>query len=64
LGGNAPLIIFDDADIDKAVEATLISKFRNSGQTCICANRILVQDTIYDNFVAKLTEKVKEFTLG
>lgn len=64
LGGNAPLIVFDDADIDKAIEATLISKYRNSGQTCICANRILVQDAVYDEFVVKLTNKVKEFHLG
>jgi succinate-semialdehyde dehydrogenase/glutarate-semialdehyde dehydrogenase len=64
LGGNAPLIIFDDADIDKAVDATIASKYRNSGQTCICANRILVQDTIYQTFVTKLTDKVKAFQLG
>ncbi|XPF94059.1 NAD-dependent succinate-semialdehyde dehydrogenase [Colwellia sp. RE-S-Sl-9] len=64
LGGNAPLIIFDDADLDKAVDATIISKFRNSGQTCICANRIMVQDNIYQEFVTKLTNKVKLFKLG
>jgi succinate-semialdehyde dehydrogenase/glutarate-semialdehyde dehydrogenase len=64
LGGNAPLIIFDDADLDKAVDATIASKYRNSGQTCICANRILVQDNIYQTFVTKLTNKVKEFQLG
>ena len=64
LGGNAPLIIFDDADLDKAVDATIISKFRNSGQTCICANRIMVQDSIYQAFVTKLTDKVKQFKLG
>lgn len=64
LGGNAPLIIFDDADLDKAVNATITSKFRNSGQTCICANRILVQEGIYQKFVEKLTDKVKKFRLG
>jgi len=64
LGGNAPLIIFDDADMDKAIEATLASKYRNSGQTCICANRILVQDGIYDLFVAKLKTRVEQFKLG
>jgi succinate-semialdehyde dehydrogenase/glutarate-semialdehyde dehydrogenase len=64
LGGNAPLIIFDDADLDKAVEATIMSKYRNSGQTCICANRIMVQEGIYQTFVDKLTAKVKEFRLG
>jgi len=64
LGGNAPLIIFNDADMDKAIEATLASKYRNSGQTCICANRILVQDGIYDVFVAKLKARVEQFKLG
>jgi succinate-semialdehyde dehydrogenase/glutarate-semialdehyde dehydrogenase len=64
LGGNAPLIIFDDADLDKAVNATIASKFRNSGQTCICANRILVQEGIYQKFVEKLIDKVKQFQLG
>lgn len=64
LGGNAPLIIFDDADLDKAVDATIASKYRNSGQTCICANRIIVQDSIYQKFVTKLTHKVNEFQLG
>lgn len=64
LGGNAPLIIFDDADLDKAVDATITSKFRNSGQTCICANRIMVQDSIFEAFVTKLTNKVKQFKLG
>ncbi len=60
LGGNAPLIIFNDADIDKAIDATLKSKYRNSGQTCICANRIMVQEDIYLEFVSKLIEKVKQ----
>lgn len=60
LGGNAPLIVFDDADIDLAVRATMISKFRNAGQTCVCANRILVQDGIHDEFAAKLARAVSE----
>lgn len=64
LGGNAPVIVFDDADIDKAVAGAIGTKFRNAGQTCICANRLIVQDTIYDEFVAKLTAKVSEFTIG
>lgn len=58
LGGNAPLIVFDDADVDQAVAGTMISKFRNSGQTCVCANRILVQDGIYDRFAERLAEAV------
>jgi succinate-semialdehyde dehydrogenase/glutarate-semialdehyde dehydrogenase len=64
LGGNAPILVFDDADIDKAVIASAASKFRNSGQTCICANRILVQDSIYDEFLEKFTAHVNTFTLG
>ncbi len=64
LGGNAPVLIFDDADIDKAVTGAIAAKYRNAGQTCICANRIIVQDTIYDEFVEKLTAKVDELTLG
>ncbi|MGC3872152.1 NAD-dependent succinate-semialdehyde dehydrogenase [Halomonas sp. GXIMD04776] len=64
LGGNAPVIVFDDADLDKAVAGALASKYRNAGQTCICANRILVQDSIYDAFVEKFTAKVNEFKLG
>ena len=59
LGGNAPFIVFDDADIDEAVEGALASKYRNSGQTCVCANRLLVQSGIYDSFAARLTERVK-----
>jgi succinate-semialdehyde dehydrogenase/glutarate-semialdehyde dehydrogenase len=55
LGGNAPFLVFDDADLDAAVEGAMMSKFRNTGQTCVCANRILVQDTVYDAFAAKLT---------
>lgn len=64
LGGNAPVIIFDDADLDKAVAGTAASKYRNSGQTCICINRILVQDTIYDAFVEKFTTLVKTYKMG
>ncbi|MDR3213127.1 MAG: NAD-dependent succinate-semialdehyde dehydrogenase [Azoarcus sp.] len=64
LGGNAPFIVFDDADLDVAVESAIASKFRNSGQTCICANRLLVQNGIYDAFAARLTEKVSAFKVG
>ncbi|HEU4818485.1 NAD-dependent succinate-semialdehyde dehydrogenase [Janthinobacterium sp.] len=64
LGGNAPFIVFEDADIDAAVEGVLMSKYRNSGQTCVCANRIYVQDSIYDNFAARLVAKVAELKLG
>ncbi|WP_340265089.1 NAD-dependent succinate-semialdehyde dehydrogenase [Sphingobium mellinum] len=58
LGGNAPLIVFDDADLDAAVAATMASKFRNAGQTCVCANRILVQDGVYDAFAERLAKAV------
>ena len=65
LGGNAPFIVFDDvADIDATVDAAIASKFRSSGQTCVCANRIYVQKGVYDEFAAKLAEKVKTFKLG
>jgi succinate-semialdehyde dehydrogenase / glutarate-semialdehyde dehydrogenase len=64
LGGNAPFIVFDDADVDKAVAGAMISKFRNTGQTCVCANRILVQQGIHDEFVAKLCAKVAELVTG
>ena len=64
LGGNAPLIVFDDADLSVAVPEALASKFRNAGQTCVCANRIFVQDAIYDDFAAALTEEVKKMRLG
>ena len=64
LGGNAPIVIFDDADLDQAVNGALVSKFRNSGQTCICSNRLLVQDGIYDRFIDKLVAAVAEFQLG
>jgi succinate-semialdehyde dehydrogenase/glutarate-semialdehyde dehydrogenase len=63
LGGNAPFIVFDDAEIDAAIEGVLASKYRNSGQTCVCANRILVQAGIYDRFTAALVEKVKAMKL-
>ncbi|MEO1242359.1 MAG: NAD-dependent succinate-semialdehyde dehydrogenase [Pseudomonadota bacterium] len=64
LGGNAPLIIFDDADLDRAAEGAIACKFRNSGQTCVCANRIYVQAGIYDAFAERLTEKVNALTVG
>jgi succinate-semialdehyde dehydrogenase/glutarate-semialdehyde dehydrogenase len=64
LGGNAPLIVFDDADIDLAVQSTMVSKFRNAGQTCVCANRILVQDSVYDVFAAKLAKAVTALRVG
>ena len=59
LGGNAPFIVFDDADLDSAVEGAMASKYRNAGQTCVCANRIYVQDGVYDAFVAKLADKAQ-----
>jgi len=59
LGGNAPFIVFDDADLDEAVKGAIASKYRNTGQTCVCANRLLVQNGIYDAFAAKLAEAVK-----
>ena len=59
LGGNAPLIVFDDADLDAAVEGAMASKYRNTGQTCVCVNRILVQDSVYDAFASKLADAVK-----
>ncbi|MDR1350235.1 MAG: NAD-dependent succinate-semialdehyde dehydrogenase [Zoogloeaceae bacterium] len=64
LGGNAPFIVFDDADLDIAIEGAMASKFRNSGQTCICANRFLVQSGIYEAFAEKLTAKVKTLKVG
>ena len=64
LGGNAPFIVFDDADLDAAAEGALASKYRNAGQTCVCANRIYVQDSVYDAFAAKLAEKIKAFKVG
>ena len=64
LGGNAPFIVFDDADLDAAVEGAIMSKYRNTGQTCVCANRILVQDSVYDAFAAKLTAAVSKLKVG
>ena len=64
LGGNAPFIVFDDADLDSAVEGAVFSKFRNMGQTCICANRILVQDKVYDAFAEKFAAKVAALKVG
>jgi succinate-semialdehyde dehydrogenase/glutarate-semialdehyde dehydrogenase len=64
LGGNAPFIVFGDADLDKAVDGAIKSRFRFSGQTCICANRFLVQEKIYDKFTKKLTEKVKALKIA
>lgn len=64
LGGNAPFIVFDDADLDAAVLGALASKFRNTGQTCVCANRLLVQDGVYDAFVAKLKAAVAKLKVG
>ncbi|VVO44727.1 NAD-dependent succinate-semialdehyde dehydrogenase [Pseudomonas fluorescens] len=64
LGGNAPFIVFDDADLERAIEGALIAKFRNAGQTCVCVNRFLVQDGIHDAFVARLAERVGELKVG
>lgn len=64
LGGNAPFIVFDDADLDSAVEGALASKYRNGGQTCVCANRLYVQDGVYDTFVQKLAAKVQAIKVG
>jgi succinate-semialdehyde dehydrogenase/glutarate-semialdehyde dehydrogenase len=64
LGGNAPFIVFDDADLDAAAEGAIVSKYRNSGQTCVCANRLFVHDKIYDAFAAKLAEKVSALKVG
>ncbi|SFM27477.1 NADP-dependent succinate-semialdehyde dehydrogenase [Halopseudomonas yangmingensis] len=64
LGGNAPFIVFDDADLDAAVEGAMISKYRNAGQTCVCANRIYVQDSVYEAFAAKLAEAVATLKVG
>ena len=64
LGGNAPFIVFDDADLDAAVAGAMASKYRNTGQTCVCANRLLVQDGVYDAFAGKLVEAVKKMKIG
>jgi succinate-semialdehyde dehydrogenase/glutarate-semialdehyde dehydrogenase len=64
LGGNAPFIVFDDADVDAAIDGAMISKFRNNGQTCVCTNRFYVQDGVYDEFVAKLAARVSALKIG
>jgi len=64
LGGNAPFIVFDDADLDAAADGAIISKYRNAGQTCVCANRIFVHDAVYDAFAAKLAERVGKLKVG
>jgi succinate-semialdehyde dehydrogenase/glutarate-semialdehyde dehydrogenase len=64
LGGNAPFIVFDDADVDAAVQGAIISKYRNAGQTCVCANRVYVQEGVYDEFVEKFTAAVKQLKVG
>jgi succinate-semialdehyde dehydrogenase/glutarate-semialdehyde dehydrogenase len=64
LGGNAPFIVFDDADLDAAVTGAMASKYRNAGQTCVCANRILVQESVYDAFSEKLAAAVKKLKVG
>jgi succinate-semialdehyde dehydrogenase / glutarate-semialdehyde dehydrogenase len=64
LGGNAPFIVFDDADVDAAVDGAMMSKYRNTGQTCVCANRLLVQEGLYDTFARKLAAKVGELKVG
>jgi succinate-semialdehyde dehydrogenase / glutarate-semialdehyde dehydrogenase len=64
LGGNAPFLVFDDADIDSAVEGAVASKYRNAGQTCVCTNRFYVQDGVYDRFVEKLSAKVQDLKIG
>ncbi|WP_434636229.1 NADP-dependent succinate-semialdehyde dehydrogenase [Klebsiella sp. I138] len=64
LGGNAPFIVFDDADLDKAVDGAMASKFRNAGQTCVCANRLYVQDSVYERFAEKLQQAVDKLHLG
>jgi len=64
LGGNAPFIVFDDADIDSAVQGAIISKYRNSGQTCVCSNRLFVQDGVYDEFVEKLVKATQQLVVG
>src|SRR4030095_13079935 len=64
LGGNAPFIVFDDADVDSAVEGAIASKYRNAGQTCVCANRIYVQAGVYDQCLEKFAARVKTFKVG
>lgn len=64
LGGNSPFIVFDDANIDTAIEAAIVAKFRNSGQTCVTANRVFVQDGIYDEFATKLSKRIQQLKVG
>ncbi len=64
LGGNAPFIVFNDADLDAAVEGAIVSKYRNTGQTCVCANRLLIQEEVYETFTNKLIEKVRQLRVG
>jgi succinate-semialdehyde dehydrogenase / glutarate-semialdehyde dehydrogenase len=64
LGGNAPFLVFDDADLDAAVQGAIASKYRNTGQTCVCANRLLVQAGIYDQFAGKLKQAVEQLRIG
>ncbi|MFC3326094.1 NAD-dependent succinate-semialdehyde dehydrogenase [Mesorhizobium cantuariense] len=64
LGGNAPFIVFDDADLDAAVDGAMISKYRNAGQTCVCANRLYIQEGVYDSFAAKLAKRVRQMKVG
>jgi succinate-semialdehyde dehydrogenase/glutarate-semialdehyde dehydrogenase len=64
LGGNAPFIVFDDADIARAVEGAIASRYRNAGQTCVCSNRLYVQDGVYEEFVAALAERVRGWVVG
>jgi succinate-semialdehyde dehydrogenase/glutarate-semialdehyde dehydrogenase len=64
LGGNAPFIVFDDADLDAAADGAIVSKFRNAGQTCVCANRLFVQDAVYDAFAEKLKARVQKLKVG
>jgi len=64
LGGNAPFIVFDDADVDSAVDGAMVSKYRNAGQTCVCANRFYVQEGVYDTFIARLAEKARGIKVG
>jgi succinate-semialdehyde dehydrogenase/glutarate-semialdehyde dehydrogenase len=64
LGGNAPFIVFDDADLDAAAEGAIVSKYRNTGQTCVCANRLFVHDKVYDDFAARLVERVRKLKVG
>ncbi len=64
LGGNAPFLVFDDADVDRAVEGAMVAKYRNSGQTCVCTNRFFVQAGIYDEFVEKLAAATRKLKVG